>query len=122
MTTFKSPAITFPMSCLELSEYLNLDQLNKLDKKVFLEYLQCSRQWPEVSDFVARFCTLRESKHTAMRELNAFRSILFCSALLGRRRLAVRGMHKWGLCHFWMIHELPEMNITFDRMLHSFCI
>ena len=22
------------------------------------------RQWPEISDFVARFCTLRESKHT----------------------------------------------------------
>ena len=35
--------------------------------------LQCllaepRRQWPEVSDFVACFCTLRESKNTVMRE------------------------------------------------------
>ena len=39
MTTSKSPAITSQMPCPKLSEYLNLDQLNKLDKKVFLEYL-----------------------------------------------------------------------------------
>ena len=27
-----------------------------------------TRQWPEVSDFVKRFCMLSESKHTAMLE------------------------------------------------------
>ena len=36
----------------------------------------CVRQWPEVSDFVARICTLRVNarvrKHTDMRELHAF--------------------------------------------------
>ena len=32
---------------------------------------EVSRQWPEVSDFVARFCTLRESENTDMRGLHA---------------------------------------------------
>ena len=42
-------------------------------------YSALGRQWPEVSDFVARFCTLRESKkHTDMRESHTFQRAKKC--------------------------------------------
>ena len=50
-----------PEDCIFAVEYLKVLDLSLNDDERFA---MDTRQWPEVSDFVARFCTLRDSENT----------------------------------------------------------
>ena len=58
-TTNKLTCENFPGTLL-----LDVDHLTVLQANFNLQAVAATRQWPEVSDFVACFCTLHESENT----------------------------------------------------------